>query len=184
MGNQAIKETSEVIAQTGRQIAELEASRDVDARQVLTNSELEVSKLKSQILVLEREVKSKTQAECGKLNAEALAYKKQKETDAMFETATRLANGKKAIGEAEGAASEAFAARRFHEAEMKRLDVLEQLVTKHDAKIATSQENTMCLSNDNQVVTQVAQQGLEALRAKLAEVTATSIAKFNISKPD
>merc|ERR1712217_766252 len=106
MGNQAIKETSEVIAQTGRQIAELEASRDVEARQVLTNNELEISKLKSQILVLEREVKSKTQAECGKLNAEAQAYKKQKETDAMFDTACKLANGKKAIGEAEGAASE------------------------------------------------------------------------------
>lgn len=182
--NKAIKETAEVIANTGREIAELEASRDVEARQVLTNSELEVSKMKSQILVLEREVKSKTQAECGRLNAQAQAYKKQKETDAMFETATKLADGKQALGEAEGAASQAFAARRYHESEMRRLDVLEQLVLKHDAKIATSQENMMCLSNDNQVVTQVAQQGLEAMRAKLAEITATSVAKFQIAKPD
>merc|ERR1719382_1832302 len=68
--NKAVKETSEVIAKTSRDIAELEAARQVEERQVLTNSELEVSKLKSQILSVEREIKSKTQADCGRISAE------------------------------------------------------------------------------------------------------------------
>jgi len=176
--NRAIKETAQVVAQTERDIAELEASRDVEAQQLLTNSELEVSKLKSQILGLEREVKSKTQAETGKIGAEADAFSKQKDTGAKIEVAKKLANGKKALGEAEGVASAAFAARRANESELKRLDILEQMVLKSDRRIATSQENTVGMSHDNAVVTQVAQQGLEAMRAKLAEVTTTSLSKI------
>merc|ERR1712008_20860 len=145
--NKAIKETAQVLAQTERDIAELGASRDVEAQQLLTHSELDVSKLNSQILGLEREVKSKTQAECGKIGAE-------------------------------GEASAAFAARRANDSELRRLDILEQMVLKNDRKIATSQENTVSMSHDNAVVTQVAQQGLEAMRAKLAEVTATSLSKL------
>lgn len=179
-----LKETAELISNTGSMIARQEAERTQVARQVLTDSELQVSEIKSKILVLEREVKSKTQAQAGRLDAESQAYKKKKETDAMFETAQRLASGKTALGEAEGSASEAFAARRAHEAEMKRLDVLEQLVMKQDVMIATTQENTMSLNPDNQVVTQVAQQGLEALRAKFAEITATSVSKLQAARPD
>mmetsp|Transcript_100265 Transcript_100265/g.283964 ORF Transcript_100265/g.283964 Transcript_100265/m.283964 type:complete len:464 (+) Transcript_100265:73-1464(+) len=179
-----LKETAELISNTGSMLARKEAEQGQAAQQVLADSELQVSEIKSKILVLEREVKSKTQAQAGRLDAESQAYKKKKETDAMFETAQRLASGKTALGEAEGSASEAFAARRAHEAEMKRLDVLEQLVMKQDAMIATTQENTMSLNPDNQVVTQVAQQGLEALRAKLAEITATSVAKLQAARPD
>jgi len=176
--NTAIKETAQVVAQTERDIAELEASRDVEAQQLLTNSELEVSKLNSQILGLEREVKSKTQAECGKIAAEADAFAKQKDTSSKIEVAKKHANGKKALGEAEGEASAAFAARRAQDSELKRLDILEQMVLKNERKIATSQENTVSMSHDNAVVTQVAQQGLEAMRAKLAEVTTTSLFKI------
>jgi len=176
--NKAVKETSQVVAQTERDIAQLEASRDVEAQQLLTNAELEVSKLNSQILALEREVKSKTQAESGKIAAEAENYAKQKDTAVKIEVAKKHANGKKALGEAEGETSAAFAARRAHEGELKRLDILEQMALKSDKKIATSQENTISMSHDNAVVTQVAQQGLEAMRAKLAEVTTTSLAKI------
>jgi hypothetical protein len=61
---------------------------------------------------------------------------------------------------------------------MKRLDILEKMTMKKGVQIATSQENTMGLSEDNRVVTSVAQQGLEAFRAKLAEMTAGSLAKL------
>jgi len=181
--NTAIKDTAQVVAQTERDIAELEAKRDVEAQQLLTNTELEVSKVRSQILALEREVKSKTQAECGKIQAESEAFSKAKATSSKIEVAKKLANGKKALGEAEGEASAAFAARRAHESELKRLDILEQMVLRNNMKIATSQENTVGMSHENAVVTQVAQQGLEAMRAKLAEVTATSLTKIQATAP-
>lgn len=181
--NKAKKDTSEVIAQTTRDIAELEAQRDVEVKQVLANAELEISKMKSQILSIEREIKSKTSAECGRLDAEAQAYTKQKQADAKIAVAEKLAKGKKALGEAEGEASQAFAARRAHEAELSRLNILEKLVNNEGIQIATTQENSVGMSQENAVVTQVAQQGLEALRAKLAEITATSLAKLEQTKP-
>lgn len=180
---QAIKETSEVVAQTGKDIAELEASWDIQKQQILADADLEISKLKSQILSIEREIKSKTSADCGRLEAEAQAYSKQKQADAKVAVAKMLANGKTALGEAEGMASQAFVARRQHQADMARLQILEKLVHNDGIKVATSEENHMGLSEENQVVTQVAQQGLEALRAKLAEITATSLAKLETTKP-
>merc|ERR1712083_1108430 len=62
----AIKETSAVIAQTARDIAELEATRDVEKNKVLSQSDLDISKMKSAILAMEREVNSKTQADVGR----------------------------------------------------------------------------------------------------------------------
>jgi regulator of protease activity HflC (stomatin/prohibitin superfamily) len=180
---QAQKETKEVIAQTQKDIAELEVSWEIQKSQVLADADLDISKLKSQILTIEREVKSKTSAEVGKLEAEAQAYAKRTQAEARVLVAQKLAEGKKAIGAAEGEASTAFQALREHEANMMRLDVLEKLVRNERIKIATSQENTIGLSEENQVVTQVAQQGLEALRAKLAEITATSLAKIEQSAP-
>mmetsp|Transcript_56083 Transcript_56083/g.176018 ORF Transcript_56083/g.176018 Transcript_56083/m.176018 type:complete len:460 (-) Transcript_56083:51-1430(-) len=181
--NQAIKVTAEVVAQTSRQIAEMEATKTVEAQKLIADARLEVSKLNSQILAMQREVNSKTHAECGRTQAEAEAFAKKQETEAKIEVAAKLANGKRALGEAEGVASAAFAARRANEAELKRLDILEKLVTRGDCKIATSEENTVGFSYDNSVVTQVAQQGLEALRAKLAEVTSTSLEKMKLSSP-
>lgn len=176
--NQAINETAQVEAQTKKDIAEKQANWQLKTQKVLNDAELELSKKKAEILVLQREVRSKTEADRSRIVAEAEAYMNQKQTEANIEKAAKLANGKKALGEAEGEASAAFAARRAHEAEMKRLDILEQMTLKKGLRIATSQENTMGLSEDNQVVTQVAQQGLEAIRAKLAEVTTSSLAKL------
>mmetsp|Transcript_53509 Transcript_53509/g.148360 ORF Transcript_53509/g.148360 Transcript_53509/m.148360 type:complete len:469 (-) Transcript_53509:127-1533(-) len=181
--NQAIKVTSEVMAQTSRQIAEKEASKNNEAQQLMATANFEVSKMKSQILAVQREINSKTQAECGRILAEAEAFAKKQETEAKIEVAAKIANGKRALGEAEGVASAAFAARRANEAELKRMDILEQVVTRSDCRIATSQENTLGMSYDNSVVTQVAQQGLEALRSKLAEVTASSLSKLQQVKP-
>lgn len=179
----AIKDTSEVVAQTQKDISELEASWDIQKQQILSEADLEISKLKSQILSIEREIKAKTSADVGKLEAEAQAYTKKKEADAKIAVAEKIANGKKALGEAEGEAATAFVARRKHEADMSRLDILEKLINNQSIQIATSQENHMSLSEENKVVTQVAQQGLEALRAKLAEITATSLAKLEQTKP-
>lgn len=181
--SKAIKETQEVVAQTQKDISELEASWEIQKKQILSEAELEVTKLKSQILQIEREIKSKTSADCGKLDAEAQAYQKQKQADAKVAVAEKLANGKKALGEAEGEAATAFVARRKQEADMSRLDILEKLISNQGIQIATSQENHLSLSEENKVVTQVAQQGLEALRAKLAEITATSLAKLEQTKP-
>jgi len=180
---QAIRDTSEVVAQTQKDISELEASWNIQKQQIIADSELEIQKLKSQILSIEREIKSKTSADCGKLEAEAQAYQKQKQAEAAVAVAEKLANGKKALGEAEGEGANAFLARRQQEADMKRLEILEQLVHNQGIQIATSQENHVSLSEENKVVTQVAQQGLEALRAKLAEITATSLAKLEQTKP-
>merc|ERR1740133_860995 len=124
---QAIRDTSEVVAQTQKDISELEASWNIQKQQIIADSELEIQKLKSQILSIEREIKSKTSADCGKLEAEAQAYQKQKQADAKVACAEKLANGKRALGEAEGFAANAFEARRQHQADMARLQILEKL---------------------------------------------------------
>jgi len=175
---QATRETKQVIAQTEKDIAELEANQTSLAQQVKSQADLECSKIESQIKTIEREYKAKTQAESGKMKAEALAYEKAQESQAKIEVAEKMANGKRAMGEAEGEAAYSFAARRAYDAEMKRLDILEKLVGNKDVKIATSQENATSLNDDNAVVSQMAQQGVEAIRAKLAEITATSLAKL------
>lgn len=180
---QAVKDTSEVIAKTTKDIVELETSWDLQKQQIVTDAELKISKYKSDILKIERDIKSKTSAECGKLDTEAARYLKQKQAEIHVEVAKKISEGQKKLGEAEGVASEAFSALRSHEADMSRLKILEQLVRNEQVKIASSQENTVNISEDNKAVTQVAQQGLEALRAKLAEITATSLAKLEETRP-
>jgi len=173
--NQAVKEVSGVVARTARDIEELEAERDHEVKRVTTSAELEVSKMKSEILAMEREQKSHISAECAQVRNEADAYAAQLDAQRTVEDARKMATGHKALAAAEGEASAAFVARRAHEAEMKRLDILQNVTQKEGAKIYTSQENMMGISEDAQAVTAVAQQGIEALRAKLAEVTATSL---------
>lgn len=181
--NQAMKETAEKISTTQRDIEELEAERDHEVKRVMTAAELEVSQLAAQILAMEREKNSQIEAECAKIRNDADAFSASKHTERNVEDAKKMASGNKALAAAEGEASAAFAARRAHEAEMKRLDILQHVTQKSGTKIATSQENTMGLSADNEAVTQVAHQGLEALRAKLAEVTATSLQKLEQARP-
>lgn len=173
---QAEKETASVIAQAKKDIAELEANKEAEQRQVTVNAELEVSKIKAEIVALERDEKAKIQSDVGRLHAHSEAYCKEEEAKAKIKCAEKLANGKRAMGEAEGDASAAFAAQRSFQAQMKRLDVLAQLIQNPEVLIATSQENTVGLNPDNAVVSQVAQQGLEALRAKLAQITTSSLA--------
>jgi len=181
--NKAVKEVSAVVARTARDIEELEAERDHEVKRVLTHADLDVSKMKSEILAMEREKNSQIQADCAQIRNDADAFSAKMNTDRTVEDAKKMASGNKALAVAEGEASAAFAARRAHEAEMKRLDILQHVTQKDGTKIATSQENTVGLSADNEAVTQVAHQGLEALRAKLAEVTATSLQKIEQARP-
>jgi len=180
--NKAIKDVAEVVSRTSRDIEELEAQRDHEVKRVTTAAELEITKMQAEILAMEREQNSQIQAQCAQIRNEADAYAARKNADITVEEAKKHASGHKAVAAAEGEASSAFAARRAHEAEMKRLEILAQ-VTQKEGQIFTSQENTVGMSADNQAVTQVAQQGLEALRAKLAEVTATSLAKIEQARP-
>merc|ERR1712176_12256 len=119
-----------------------------EVKKISTAAELEVSQLKSEIMALEREKNSAIQSECAKIRRDADAYAAQMNTQRTVEDAKKMANGNKALAIAEGEASAAFAARRAHEAEMKRLDILQEVTQKSGAKIATSQENTVGLSAD------------------------------------
>jgi len=172
------KEIKEIENESNRAIIEVQTTREADVRQVNANAELEVAKMQSEIMKIEREIKSSTAADVGRLAAQTIAYRKSKEAEGRIEEAAKLASGKRALAEGEGEASSAFAARRQQEAEMSRLNILDKLAKNTQIQIATSQENTMGLNADNQMVTQIAAQGLEALRAKLAEVTARSVAKL------
>lgn len=179
---QAERETQELESTNKQKIATVEANTGEDAKKVLSNAQLKVSQLDSTIMSMEQEIKSSTMADTNRISVEAEAYCKKKEVEASIENSAKHATGIKALGEAEGQASEAFAARRAFEAEGARLDILEKLVLKSNLIIATSQENTVGLNPDNAVVTAVAQQGLEALRAKLTEITATSLSKIQSAK--
>jgi len=175
----AQKETAQTTSVCDQEIKELISKREMAVKQVVSENELNLSKLKSQIVQLERSMKSETEAVVAKILAEADVYEKKKMTEAQVKAAQCSANGKQAMGEAEGEASSAFQAMRAFEADLKRLDILEQVVKKgQNSKIAGSQENTVGLSADNAAVTQVVSQGLEALRAKLAEITVTSLSKL------
>jgi len=177
------RETEELLAKTKREIAELQERERNKAQKVISESQLDVSKINSQIRALQQEFESQSEADCTRLRVDAEAFHKKKQVEASIEYASKIANGNKALGEAEGEAAVAFQAKRAFEAEMKRLDILQTLVTKHNMTIATSSENTAGMNPDNAVVTQVGQQGLEALRAKLAEVTASALSKLEVHKP-
>jgi regulator of protease activity HflC (stomatin/prohibitin superfamily) len=176
--SKAIKETGMVVATTEKALAELRAQKEVEVNQMLAETDLQASEERAKILSMEREVWATTSAEVGALEAESESYVKQKAAEAEIQVAEKLANGKRALGDAEGSAAQAFAAKRMQEAELGRLNILDQLITNPELQIATSQENSLGLNNDNAAVASVTQQGLEALRAKLAEITTNSISKL------
>lgn len=175
-----VKEVREVLASTEKQIGILDAQRNAEVADLLANTELEVAKLKADILTLERENKARVGSEVGKLEAEAEAYEAMKKASARMEAAKALAVGKKAVAEAEGQSAAAFSARRQQEQDMARLDILEKLAHNKNIVIATSLENNMGLAPDNSLVSQVAQQGLEAFRMKLAEMTSNSVKQLDM----
>merc|ERR1712117_339705 len=116
----------------------------------------------------------------GKLEAAAFAYERQKRSQANSEAVSKISLGKKALAEAEGASASAFAARRAQERELARLKILETLAHNSNVKIVTSLENNSGLAPDNSLVAQVVQQGMEAFRMKMAEMTSNSVGKLDM----
>merc|ERR1719330_1997531 len=111
------------------------------------------------------------EATTDKLNAEVDAHERQQESLGLREAAQKVSEGRKAHAAAEGAAAYAFAARRAQEQEMRKLVILEKLSENPNVSVVTSLENNTGLAPNNSLVAQITQQGMEAFRMKLAEVT-------------
>lgn len=179
---QIVKEVREVLASTEKEIAVLEAKRMAEVEDIKAQADFTVAETKAKIEKMERESKAKVGAEVGILESKAEAYEAGKRAAARMEAQQKIAVGKKAIAEAEGDAAQAFEARRKQEQDMARLDILEKLSGNPNIQIATAFENNMGLAPDNSLVTQIAQQGMEAFRMKLAELTAGSVKSLDMGK--
>ncbi|CAE8592232.1 unnamed protein product, partial [Polarella glacialis] len=118
----------------------------------------------------------------GKLEAEALSYQMQRGAKAKVEAKAKHVEGQMALITAEGAASGAMAASRQQEQELLRLEILKELANNPHVKVVTSLENNSGLAPENSLVAQMAQQGMEAFRMKLAEMTSSSVAKLEMGK--
>eukprot|EP00928_Gymnodinium_smaydae_P013474 TRINITY_DN14912_c0_g1_i1.p1 TRINITY_DN14912_c0_g1~~TRINITY_DN14912_c0_g1_i1.p1 ORF type:complete len:472 (+),score=131.26 TRINITY_DN14912_c0_g1_i1:71-1486(+) len=180
--SQITKEVSEVVANSEREISKLDAETTATVEDITTKSMLECAKIEAQIRALKRESTGKVQLEEGKLNAEAELYEVSKRSEAKAEASEKISEGKKAVAEAEGVAADAFAAKRALEQEEARIRVIGELAQNKHIKIASSLENSTGLAPDNSLVAQVAQQGLEAFRMKLAEMTAASAKKLDMGQ--
>jgi len=179
---QIVKEVREVIASTEKEIGMLDAARDAEVQDLYASAELEVAKTEAEMMKVKENSEAEVGLEIGMLEAKAEAYEKNKRAASRMEATAKLAEGKKAIAEAEGVAATSFAARRAQEQELERLKILEQLGENPNIQIATSLENNTGLAPDNSLVSQVAQQGLEALRMRLAEMTVGSASKLDMGK--
>uniref|UniRef100_A0A7S0AT63 Band 7 domain-containing protein n=1 Tax=Pyrodinium bahamense TaxID=73915 RepID=A0A7S0AT63_9DINO len=179
---QITKEVAIVIAESDKDISLKEAQRNADVLDVTATAEMEIATTTAEIMRLKRINDAGIEKEVGKLEAEAEAYEKQRRAKAKMESSATIALGKKALAEAEGEATTAFAARREQEQEMARLKILEKLADNSGIRIVTSMENNTGLAPDNSLVAQIAQQGMEAFRMKLAEMTSNSVKKLEIGK--
>lgn len=179
---QITKEVREVTACTKKELALREAKRIASTADETVTCDLEVAKIQAKILQLKSSTAAKMDEEVGKLEAEAEAYSAGKRAHASVEASAKIAMGTKGVAEAEGAAATAFAARRAQEQELKRLEIIERLTTNSKIKIVTSLENNSGLAPDNSLVSQIAQQGMEAFRMKLAEMTANSVQRLEMGK--
>jgi regulator of protease activity HflC (stomatin/prohibitin superfamily) len=179
---QIVKEVREVLASTDKDIAVLEAKRMAEVEDIKAKADFEVAETKAKIEKMTREAKANVGAQVGVLEAKAESYESEKKAKGRMEAQQKIAVGKKAIAEAEGASAESFEARRKQEQDMARLEILEKLSNNPNIQIATAFENNMGLAPDNSLVTQIAQQGMEAFRMKLAELTAGSVQKLDMGK--
>mmetsp|Transcript_23878 Transcript_23878/g.48614 ORF Transcript_23878/g.48614 Transcript_23878/m.48614 type:complete len:472 (-) Transcript_23878:166-1581(-) len=179
---QLAKEVREVLASTDKDVLLAEAQRDADVQDVTTTADLELAQNQAEIHTLKRETEANVEKEVGKLEAEAEAYESQKRASAKMEASAKTSLGRTTLAEAEGAAEEAFAARRAQEQELARLAILARLADNQHIKVVTTLENNTGLAPDNSLVAQIAQQGMEAFRMKLGEMTSTSIGKLDMGK--
>mmetsp|Transcript_16059 Transcript_16059/g.34721 ORF Transcript_16059/g.34721 Transcript_16059/m.34721 type:complete len:473 (+) Transcript_16059:166-1584(+) len=179
---QVTKEVQEVMANAESAIKLMQAQRKTSVQDTKVNAGLEHAKLKAELVGVKQETAAQMEVEEGKLEAEATAYEAQRRAAAKMQASAKICEGKKAMALAEGAASDAFAAKRHQDEELLRLRILECLAENPNVRIVTSIENNTGLAPGNSLVSQVAQQGMEALRMKFAEVTATSAGKLDLGK--
>lgn len=179
---QISKEVREVIAVTEKEISMLETQRDAEVNDLQASSQLELAKLNAEILKLKTQVQAQLELETGTTEANALAHERQQYSKGQMEATAKLAEGKKEVAKAEGAGTYAFSARRALEQELARLEILENLAKNKGIKVATTRENDTGLAPDNSVVTQIAQQGLEAVRTRFAEFTSGSVGRLQMGK--
>lgn len=174
------KEVREVEAQTDKAVELAKAKRQADVTDMDVQSQLDSAKVRAETMLLKAKHHAQLNMEVEKLEAEADAYTKKRMANARMEVAGKVAEGKLKLVEAEGSAVEAFAARRELEEEMARLTILENTANNPRLNIVTSKENETGLAPNNSLLTQIANQSMEALRMKLAEVTAISAKKLDL----
>eukprot|EP00929_Paragymnodinium_shiwhaense_P056878 TRINITY_DN28478_c0_g1_i1.p1 TRINITY_DN28478_c0_g1~~TRINITY_DN28478_c0_g1_i1.p1 ORF type:complete len:475 (-),score=159.95 TRINITY_DN28478_c0_g1_i1:280-1704(-) len=176
------KEVKEIRAKAESEIATKKAQMDAKIEDIVTTAALEQAQIESEIMRIKREVHASVDLDVGKLEMEAEQYELKRRATGKMESVEKISEGKKAVAEAEGTAASAFSARRLQEQELARLEILAKLAQNKHIKIASSMENATGLAPDNSLVAQVTQQGLEALRMKLAEMTAASASKLEFGK--
>lgn len=168
---QIAKETSEVLAATKKEVKLYNAQRDADVQDLLANSELEIAKINAEMMRLRKENQAQCELRSGKLEADATAFESANVSKATQEGAQKISEGRKELASSEGAATKGLSAKREQEQEMKKLDILSKITENESINIVTSLENNSGLAPGNSLVTQATQQGLEAFRMKLAELT-------------
>lgn len=168
---QIAKETSEVIAATGKEVKLYNAQRDADVQDLLVTSELDIARINAEMMSMRKENQAQCELASGKLNAESMAHESANTSRAVKDSSEKIAEGSKELASAEGAAVKSFQAKRQQEQEIKRLEIMEKITENNKIQIVTSLENNTGLAPGNSLVTQATQQGLEAFRMKLAELT-------------
>jgi len=179
---QASKETAELTVTTEKELRLLDSRKQAEVEDIRCGTALEIANIVAQINDLKRRTQAQIEQEDGKLEANAYSYEQTRRAQGKMEASEKTAEGKRLLAEAEGSAIEAFAPRRAQEQELRRLDVLERMAQNPHINIVSSLENSMGLAPNNSLVTQVAQQGMEAVRMKLAEVTASSAKKVDMGQ--
>lgn len=177
---QLVKEVREVEATTNRELVLKAAERDAEVTDMKAKSDLEVAVINAEIMAMKRENAAQLLLEEGKIEANAEAYEASKRSTGKKMASEKTSQGKKELAKAEGGASVAFQARRAQEQELLRLGVIEKLADNKQVQVVTTLENNLGLAPDNSLVTQITQQGMEAVRIRLAEWTTGSAGRLDM----
>lgn len=179
---QITKEVREVIAMSEKDLGVYQAQTDAEVLDITAKAELEKAKIAADILQLKQAKMAEINKSEEELQQKALAWEIERGAQAKVEAKKIVTEGQMAIIQAEGGASSAFAAARQQEQDLLQLEVLKKLADNPNLFIVTTLENNSGLAPDNSLVAQVAQQGMEAVRMKLAEMTSNSVAKLEMGK--
>jgi len=179
---QITKEVREVLAMSDKDLAVYNAETQARVLDITATAELDIAKIESEILQVKQAKAAEIEKGAEELEKRAIAWEIERAAQAKVEAKKIVTEGSLAIIRAEGEASSAFAAARQQEQDLLQLQVLRKLSQNPNMSIVTTLENNSGLAPDNSLVAQVAQQGMEAFRMKLAEMTSNSVAKLEMGK--